>query len=76
MIDLDAPALLAALTVCDPLVIRTIAFDTPTFDLLKDMQRRLVGRLRRQIGNAEVVKYLLHTHPEPAQVAGDSANGR
>jgi hypothetical protein len=66
MIDLDAPALLAALTVCDPLVIRTIAFDTPTFDLLKDMQRRLVGKLRRQIGNAEVVKYLLHTHPETA----------
>lgn len=70
MIDIDGPALLAALAVCDPLVIRTIAFDTPTFDLLKDMQRRLVGRLRRQIGNAEVVKYLLHTHSETANAAG------
>lgn len=69
MIDLDAPALLAALALCEPLAIRTIAFDVPTFDLLKDMQRRLVGRLRRQIGNAEVVKYLLHTHPESAPSA-------
>lgn len=76
MIDLDAPALFAALTVCDPLVIRTIAFDTPAFDLLKDMQRRLVGRLRRQIGNAEVVKYLLHTHPEVATSAGTTNDGR
>jgi len=74
MMQLDPPALLAALHPLDPLIIRTIAFDTPTFDLLKDMQRRLVGRLRRQIGNAEVVKYLLHTHPE-AQPQG-FPNGR
>lgn len=74
MIDLDPPALLAALALYEPLAIRTIAFDVPTFDLLKDMQRRLVGRLRQQIGNAEVLKYLLHTHRESAPAA--ASHGR
>lgn len=76
MMQLDPPALLAALHLIEPLIIRTVAFDTPTFDLLKDMQRKLVGKLRTGIGNAQVLKYLLHTHPETAEVAGGTANGR
>jgi hypothetical protein len=36
----------------------------PTFDRLKQLQRKLESRIRRDTGNAEVVKYLIHTHPE------------
>jgi len=64
MIDLAPAALAAALTVSEPLAIRTIAFDTPTFDLLKHLQRRLESHIRRNTSNAEVLKYLIHTHPE------------
>jgi len=68
MVDLDPAHLVAAITLCEPLNIRTIAFDLPTFDLLKQFQRKLESRLRRDTGNAEVLKYLIHTHPE-VQVA-------
>jgi len=64
MIDLDPAHLAAAIALCEPLNIRTIAFDVPTFDLLKQFQRKLESRLRRDTGNAEVLKYLIHTHPE------------
>jgi len=64
MIDFDPVALAAAIALCEPLNIRTIAFDVPTFNRLKDFQRKLESRLRRDTGNAEVLKYLIHTHPE------------
>lgn len=64
MIDLDPAHLAAAIALCEPLNIRTIAFDVPTFDLLKQFQRKLESRMRRDTGNAEVLKYLIHTHPE------------
>jgi hypothetical protein len=64
MIDLDPVHLAAAIALCEPLNIRTIAFDVPTFDRLKQFQRKLESRIRRDTGNAEVVKYLIHTHPE------------
>lgn len=64
MIDLDPIALAAAIALSEPLNIRTIAFDMPTFDLLKQFQRKLESIIRRDTSNAEVVKYLLHTHPD------------
>lgn len=64
MIELDPIALAAAITLCEPLNIRTIAFDVPTFDLLKQFQRKLECVIRRDTSNAEVLKYLVHTHPE------------
>jgi len=64
MIDFDPIHLAAFITLCEPLNIRTIAFDVPTFDLLKRCQRKLEGRIRRDTSNAEVLKYLIHTHPE------------
>lgn len=74
MIDLDPLPLLAFLELTRPLAVRTIAFDIPTFDLLKGFQRRLEAHVRHNLGNSEVLKYLLHTHPETAQPEG-SANG-
>jgi len=64
MIDLDPAALAAAIALSEPLNIRTVAFDMGTFDLLKGFQRKLESWLRRDTGNAEVLKYLIHTHPE------------
>lgn len=64
MTDLEPTPLAAAIRLGEPLNIRTIAFDVPTFDLLKHFQRRLESRIRRDTGNAEVLKYLIHTHPE------------
>jgi len=69
MIDLDPAALAAAIALSEPLNIRTIAFDIGTFDLLKGFQRRLESWLRRDTGNAEVLKYLIHTHPQVKAVA-------
>lgn len=64
MIDLDPAALAAAIVLSEPLAIRTLAFDVPTFDLLKQFQRKLECVTRRDTSNAEVLKYLIHTHPE------------
>ena len=64
MIDLDPAALAAAIALSEPLNIRTIAFDLGTFDLLKGFQRKLESWLRRDTGNAEVLKSLIHTRPE------------
>lgn len=69
MIDLQPHHLADAIALLEPLVIRTIAFDTPTFDILKALQRKLEGSIRRDTSNAEVVKYLLHTHPEAQQAS-------
>lgn len=41
MIELDPAALAAAIALCEPLNIRTIAFGLCTFDLLKGFQRKL-----------------------------------
>lgn len=67
MIDLDPQYLATAITVAEPFLLRTIAIEPPTFDLLKQIQRKLESRIRRDTSNAEVVKYLLHTHPETAR---------
>lgn len=64
MIDFDPIHLAAAIALCEPLNIRTIGFDVATFDLLKRFQRRLESLIRRDTGNAEVLKYLIYTHPE------------
>lgn len=64
MNDLDPTPLAQAIAMSGPLNVRTIGFDPPTFDLLKGAQRRLESRIRRDTSNAEVLKYLLHTHPE------------
>lgn len=64
MIDLDPAHLAAAITLCDPLNIRTIVFNIPTFDLLKHLKRKLESRIRCDTRNAEVLKYQLHTHTE------------
>jgi hypothetical protein len=64
MIDIDPQQLTAALAVAEPFLLRTIAIELPTFDLLKQMQRKLESRIRRDTSNAEVIKYLIHTHPE------------
>jgi len=50
MIELDPAALAAAIALCEPLNIRTIAFDLCTFDLLKGFQRKLESWLRRDTG--------------------------
>ncbi|MET4570173.1 hypothetical protein [Rhodanobacter soli] len=71
MIDFDPVQLAAAIALSEPLNIRTIAFDVPTFDRLKDFQRKLETRLRRDTGNAEVLKYLIHTHPEVKALGSD-----
>lgn len=71
MIDLDPVQLLAAIALCEPLILRNVAFDTPTFDRLKDFQRKLETRLRRDTGNAEALKYLIHTHPEVKALSVD-----
>jgi len=68
MFDLDPVHIAAAIALCEPLNIRTIAFDMPTFDRLKQFQRKLESLIRRDTGNAEVLKYLIYTHPE-VQVA-------
>ena len=68
MTDLEPTSLATALRLSEPLNIRTIAFDVPTFDLLKHFQRKLESRIRRDTGNAEVLKYLIHTHPEARDV--------
>ena len=62
--QLSAAIMLQEPTELRPLNIRTMAFDVGTFDLLKQMQRQLESRIRRDTSNAEVVKYLIHTHPE------------
>jgi len=64
MIDIDPAHLAAAIALCEPLNIRTIAFDVPTFDRLKGFQRKLESWIRRNTNNAEVLKYLIHSHPE------------
>jgi len=69
MIDLDPAHLAAAIALIEPLVIRNIAFDTPTFDRLKHAQRGLESRIRRDTCNAEVLKYLIHTHPETQEAS-------
>ncbi len=70
----DPEALREALTLTRPMVPRTIAFDIPTFDRLKAFQRWLEGYLKASIGNAEVVKYLLLTHPEVVVVMAMAAS--
>lgn len=64
MIDLDPTHLAVAIALSEPLNIRTIAFDVPTFDLLKQFQRKLESLIRRDTSNAEVLKYLIYTHQE------------
>lgn len=66
MIELDPVHLAAAIVLSEPLVLRNVAFDMPTWDVLKQFQRKLESRIRRNTCNAEVLKYLLHTHPESA----------
>jgi hypothetical protein len=68
--QLSAAVMLQEPTERQPLNIRTMAFDVGTFDLLKQMQRQLESRIRRDTSNAEVVKYLIHTHPEALDSAG------
>lgn len=76
MSSIDPVALLALLELMQPLAVRTVAFDIPTFDALKDFQRRLEGFVRRRVGNAGVLKYLILTHPEIAATAGSDGDGR
>ncbi|MGN6383166.1 MAG: hypothetical protein ACTHMK_11255 [Dyella sp.] len=64
MTDIELILLDSPLTLSPPWHIRTIAFEVPTLDLLKDFQRRLEGWIRRDTSNAEALKYLIHTHPE------------
>ena len=64
MFDAEPSKLAAAIALSEPLNIRTVAFDVPTFDRLKQFQRRLESLIRRDTGNAEVLKYLIYTHPE------------
>lgn len=71
MIDLDLAHLATAIVLLEPLNIRTIAFNVPTFDLLKQIQRKLESYIRRDTSNAEVVKYMIHTHPEARAAFGD-----
>lgn len=76
MSSLDPIALLAFLELAQPLAVRTIAFDIPTFDALKDFQRRLESFVRQRVCNAGVLKYLILTHPEIAGTAGTATDGR
>lgn len=62
--QLSATVMLQEPTEQRPLNIRTMAFDVGTFDLLKQMQRQLESCIRRDTSNAEVVKYLIYTHPD------------
>jgi hypothetical protein len=71
MIELDPTAVAAAIALCEPLNIRTIAFDVATFDLLKQFQRKLECVIRRDTSNAEVLKYLIYTHPEVKALGSD-----
>jgi len=71
MIDLDPAHLAAAVAPVEPLILRSVAFDAPTFCRLKDLQRKLETRMRRDTGNAEVLKYLIHTHPEVKALSVD-----
>ena len=75
MSSIDPIALLAFLELTQPLAVRTIAFDIPTFDALKDFQRRLESFVKRRVANAGVLKYLILTHPEIAK-AGSAGDGR
>jgi hypothetical protein len=70
MIDLDPAHLAVAIALLEPLLIRNIAFDTQTFDRLKQFQRKLESRIRRDTSNAEVLKYLIHTHPDAQDAHG------
>jgi hypothetical protein len=70
MTDIEPDQLVAAIALSEPLNIRTIAFDVPTFDRLKDLQRKLESVTRRDTSNAEVLKYLIHTHPEVKALSG------
>lgn len=63
MIYLDLTQLIAAMAFSEPTNIRTIAFDVPTFHLLRDFQRRLESRFRRGMNNTETLKYLIRQHP-------------
>ena len=76
MQSFDPGPLILTLDLVHPLIVRTIAFDVPTFDILKDYQRRLEAILKRHIGNAETLKYLLHTHPDTARPEGSAVGGR
>lgn len=69
MIDLDPRTLSDAIAMAEPLAFRTIPFDRLTFDLLKGLQRKLEGRIKRDTSNPEVLKYLLMTHSETQQAA-------
>lgn len=71
MIDFDPVYLAAAIALCEPLVIRTIAFDVPAFNRLKDFQRKLQDIIRRDTGSAEVQKHLILTHPEVKAMGSD-----
>lgn len=71
MIGFDPVHLAAAIALCEPLNIRTIAFDVPTFNCLKDFQRKLEGLIRRDTANAEVLKYLIHTYPQVKALGSD-----
>jgi len=62
MIENDPTSLTDAVALREPLVIRNVAFDTATFDALKDIQRGLEQRIRRDTSNAEVLKYVLLSH--------------
>jgi len=71
MIEIEHEQLSGAVTLREPMVIRSVAFDTATFDALKRLQRGLENRIRRDTSNAEVLKYLLMTHPETRAARGD-----
>lgn len=67
----DPTSLTDAVALREPLVIRNVAFDTVTFDALKDIQRGLEARIRRDTSNAEVLKYLILTHPDTRAAHGE-----
>jgi len=64
MNNLSPLDLAVAVEVGSSVLLRTIAFAPQDFDLLKDMQRRIESRIRRDTNNSEVIRYLLNTHPE------------
>lgn len=69
MVDIDPQHLSATIKVLPPFAQRNVAIDPPSFDRLKNLQRKLEGRIKRDTSNAEVIKYLLHTHPETTLVS-------
>ncbi|WP_369930053.1 hypothetical protein [Xanthomonas sp. NCPPB 2632] len=71
MIENELTSLADAVALREPLVIRNVAFDTATFDALKHIQRGLEHRIRRDTSNAEVLKYLLLTHPDARATRGE-----